>query len=216
MRAQAFAIAITAVTALAATGCDELDLQGQLGNGEFQYQCGGPGDAACDGTYTILGFDLDRDVLPVAVGANFGMSFDDEDATVVPASEAMVSVNGTTLRYQTAAAVDFLAMSKKGEVIDFAPLTGEEPTALHIYYDGTAVSSISESAYRDIEIAAAPVAGGQVLGGGLTYSWTVQGDNVTLVDGGSDNVAIVNLSSSGAGGSVTATAAGMSATVSFH
>ena len=29
------------------TGCDELDKNGRLGNGEFQYECVGPGDAAC-------------------------------------------------------------------------------------------------------------------------------------------------------------------------
>ena len=208
---------LAALGLLLLPGCDELDLQGELGNGEFNYQCGGPGDAACDGTHSILGFDLDREVLPVAVGGSFGLAFDDEDASIVPASGAMVSGSGGgSLRYLAAGTVDFLAINKEGEVVDFTPLSAKEPTALHLYVDATSVGTISHQPYEEFEIAAAPVAGSEVLGGGFGYTWTVQGTGVTLKDGGSDNVAIVELTSSPSGSSLTATAAGFSATVTFQ
>ncbi len=49
------AVILTAATALlGGTGCDELDLEGRLGNGEFEYLCGN-GDASCNGVVKFPG-----------------------------------------------------------------------------------------------------------------------------------------------------------------
>ena len=210
---QLAAILTAAGALLGGTGCDELDLEGRLGNGEFQYLCGN-GDASCNGTETILGFDLDRDILTIAVGGHFGFEFDDDDATaIVPASSDLVASGGSTYRFTGAGTVDFLAKNDEGRVIDFAPLTSAAPTHLQFFYDGDPVNSLSLERYRDHEIAVAPVTSydDNPLGGGFTYHWNATGD-LNMPTAGDDNTVVVRLSSASTG-TITVSTGSMSATI---
>src|SRR5262249_52728226 len=126
MRRVRSAVALCALTFATGcgTGCDELDKNGRLGNGEFQYECVGPGDAACNGTEAILGFDLDRDVLPIAVGGRFHLKFDSNAtassaATLVSVAPDLVHAEGDDFAFTQAATVDFLAKNDEHEVVDF-------------------------------------------------------------------------------------------------
>ncbi len=151
-------------------GCDELDLNGRLGNGEFEYQCIGPGDASCYGTRTILGFDLDRDILPVAVGADFGLTFDsDKEASLAATAPTLVSESSGVFSFEEAATVDFYALSKEGKLLDFAPLSSQTATRIAIFEDADEVQAFSARRQYDVEVAAAPMNGNTVLSGGRSY-----------------------------------------------
>lgn len=173
--------AMLATTLLAAaTGCDELDKNGRLDNGEFQYECVGPGDGACHGSDAIFGFDLDRQVLPIATGGSFKLSFDSdltEDGAeeIVAASGQIVTREGDGFAFREGGTVDFLAKNGDHEVVDFVDFTGVEPEALAIFANGSPRSTIEMESYETLVVAAAPVSGSQVLGGGFSYTWSASG-----------------------------------------
>jgi hypothetical protein len=203
---------LLALLALLATGCDELDREGKLENGEFEYECGEPGDAACDGAETILGVDFDRDILPIAVDGTFNLRFDEGDTTIQPAAPDFVASEGGQVRILTATTMDFLAVDPDGVVRDFVDIGSVEPTGLQIFYDGEPVANITDP-LGTIELAAAPMAGSEVLGGGFSYSWSYTG-SVSLY-GQDDGDNVVEASAYGAG-TVTVTSNGMTTVVTFQ
>jgi hypothetical protein len=196
---------------LLCVGCDELDKEGKLENGEFEYECGGPGDAACSGTEAIFGIDLDRDILPIAVGGSFNVHFDEGDTDVIPASPELLAGDGATIRFVSPVTIDFLAVNQEGQVRDFVDLSGVQPTGLQIYYDGEPVSHIDDP-IGTVELGAAPIAGSEVLGGGFSYTWSSTGD-ITMLDSDNDNVVEVSVYGTA---TVTVTSNGMSSIVTFQ
>ena len=206
-----------ACLALASTACDELDAKGLLGNGELEYQCGNLGDAACDGAGAVQGFDLDRDVLPIEVGRPFGLIYDgDDEAVITPASSQLVSVTSEGFEFDQVGTVDFIALNKEGELLDFAPLSSRTADRIAIFEGGDEVTSVSLRRFRDHEIAAAPLDGNDVLGGGRSYQWTMTGDGVDLFNASDDdNVVVVEIRESDANATLSVTSDDFSASVTI-
>ncbi|XXT23449.1 hypothetical protein WME94_18095 [Sorangium sp. So ce429] len=168
---------------LAAVGCDELDKNGRLGNGEFEYQCGSEGDAACHGAEVISGFDLDRNALTIAVGGRFSLAFDSGATEISAALPDVVSWDGQAFTFQQPGTVDFLARDAAGEVVDFIDFTAADPEGIAIFFDGARCNGIHQVGLLDrLQLAAAPIRNGAALGGGFTYAWSASREDVRLME----------------------------------
>lgn len=162
-------------------GCDELDRSGRLGNGEFVYTCSDLADLGCSGAEQVLGFDLDRDLLPIAVGGHFRLDFDsdltsDSAEHLSSAAPDLVSVDGSDFLFVEQAVVDFLATNDDHEVVDFTDLSGLLADELGVFRDGDRVTSVTLDGYQETVLAAAPLHQGLGLAGGFTYTWSADGD----------------------------------------
>lgn len=196
------------------TGCDELDKNGRLGNGEFVYECSGLADVACNGSETILGFDLDRDIVPIAVGGRFRLDFDShltesgasEIAAVAPIA---VETTGDDFVFSEAATIDFLARNDEDEVVDFVDFTALAADSLGIFSEGSPVSSVTLQGFDEVIVAVAPQREGQVLVGGFQYDWAASGPGLTLTQAPSSQTDtggnVASLRSDGGSGTVTVT-----------
>jgi len=205
-----------AALALTTAACDDLQVEGSLGRGEFDYLCGNPGDATCDGASAIVGITFDREVNPVVVEGTFGLAFegDEESYDILPAAPNLVRQTAGFFAFVEPGITDFLAVDEDGKVADFAPMTAANMDALAIFYGGQQQQSVALRRFQEELIAAAPLSQGTVLGGGLDFNWQVQGTGVD-VRAGSGNVIAVEVRDSSAMAIVTATARGFQASITI-
>ncbi|MEM9693273.1 MAG: hypothetical protein AAGA56_12060 [Myxococcota bacterium] len=200
---------------MGALGCDDLQVDGRLGRGEFNYLCGEPGDATCDGTDVFSSFDLDgdREIRTLVVGGTFGLEYDDDAAVrVVPLGRDALAFDNGTLSFLSATTVEFMALNGENEVLDFVDLSARDMDGVTVYYDGRAVTDVNLEANRDHTLAAAPTAGGDILGGGLDYQWVLSGSGIRSNSLGSSNFVTLRVDF-GATGELTAIANGFTTTV---
>jgi len=206
----------------AMTGCDELDKNGRLDNGEFQYECVASGDAGCNGTDAIFGFDLDRELQPIAVAGRFSLKFDSDltadsaEELSAAASDFVRRVSDNAFAFTEPVTVDFLAKNDQHEVVDFVDFTALAPDGLAVFSNGGPTSTISLDSYGELIIAAAPTSKSQVLIGGFDFSWTASGSGLELEqapaseENTGSNVARIRAESSDATIVVTVTAGDLS------
>lgn len=207
--------ALALLPLLCLTACDDLQVGGSLGRGEFDYVCGNPGDASCDGVDAIVGFTFDREVQPVVVDGTFGLVFEGEedDYEIIPAAPNLVRTTAGFFAFVEPGITDFLAIDNDGRVADFAPMSAAEMDQLALFYDGQPLQSVALRRFQEEIIAAAPLSQGTVLGGGLQYTWSIDGAGVDILGAGSGNIISVEVTDTDAYAVVTASARGFEASI---
>jgi hypothetical protein len=203
-----------AATLVALAGCNASDfdqslVEGELGRGDFKYECVSPADVACEFRCTL--FDCEASatnerasVFPtrVAVGSLFALTYvhAGEAASsryrVVPASPSWVdSAAGSnpspgsaaeTFVARRAGQLAFLARNQSGRVADllhvgFAPLDH-----LEVNDFGAVTATAKLSPGDDINLQVYPQGqDGRVLGGSLSYAWASSDEAIASVTVGS-------------------------------
>jgi hypothetical protein len=184
------------VVTLAASACVPFGgTEGQLGHGEFFYQCAGSGDIACDANKGQLDIDIEitsasGSKLPrgIAVGAPFQLSFQGNhdlnvaDTTLVSASPTLAPQSDLGFAIEKPVTVSFLAKRSGGRISDFIDITAEEVDTVHAFSAGITVSKLTLSTGEDHLVGAyARGQSGTPLSGSLIWGWSSSDSTVVAI-----------------------------------
>ncbi len=152
---------------------------GELGKGSLLLVCTDD-DATCPRP--------DDSPLPsIAVGASFSMTYEGRvpnspngkptQIILFSASPPMLTVTGTEMVARLPGQAAVLARTSEGTVTDFVHVNLASPHSILV--EGNSLQKVGSQN----ELVASPLgADGQVLGGTLSYSWTLEGTAVGLLD----------------------------------
>jgi hypothetical protein len=182
-------------------GSDTPGTSGQLGEGQFTYECEDPsGDPVCNEGSALdrsqVEADLGRSLeLPraVAVGAIFDVrytgdvttdDFDRLSLTVESSNTEEVQQASDGFVIDAPGRFPFLARDREERIVaDFTYLTAAEPDALELWHDGQPVTSIDMTEGTDTDLAAISLdAEGHALAGSLEFQWTSSDESIAAVD----------------------------------
>jgi hypothetical protein len=183
-----------ALATFAASGCAPFGgTEGQLGHGEFFYQCAGDGDIACDANKDQLDVEITSTngaKLPrgIAVGAPFKLTFQGNhdlnvaDTTLISASPRLAPESDLGFAIEKPVTVSFLAQRSGGRISDFIDITAEEVDTIGAFHDGVPVTKLSLASGQSHGIGAyARGASGTPLSGALIWGWSSSDSNVVAV-----------------------------------
>lgn len=214
-RGRAGRLFAAAATFVALAGCNASDfdqsrVEGDLGRGDFKYECVSPADVACEFRCTL--FDCEASatnerasVFPtrVAVGSLFALTYDhhnNEAASsryrVVPASPSWVDTAAganpspgsaaETFVARRTGQLAFLARNQSGHVADFLHVEFAPLDHLEVNDFGAVTATAKLSPGEDIVLQAYPQGqDGRVLGGSLSYAWASSDEAIASVKVGS-------------------------------
>ncbi len=173
------------IAAIGLSGCTPFGgSEGELGHGEFFYQCSLDGDIACDTNKAKLDVEItsaDGAKLPraVAVGAPFRLIFQSNqngnvgNTNPMPASEALAPPMLLGFAIQKPVTVSFLATRSDGKVDDFIDVTAEEVATVNAFHEGLPVTKISLTEDQSWQVGAyARGASTTPLSGALPWDWS--------------------------------------------
>lgn len=183
------------------SGRDTPGTSGQLGEGQFTYECEDEtGDPVCNQGSGLdrsqVDADLGRDQeLPraVAVGAIFDVRYsgdittDDLDRlslTVESSNTDEVQQASDGFVIDAAGRYPFLARDREEKIVaDFIYMTAADPDALELWHGGQPVTAIDMTAGEDTELAVLSVdAAGHALAGSLVFSWSSSDESLAAID----------------------------------
>ena len=157
-------------------------MRGELGHGEFIYDCFNSTDIWC--------LDDDEPDFPgaIAVGARFKMSFEpdtvfDSDATVVSASDETISGSAQEFMMEREGRHGLFARELSGEIVDVVHVAGRpvERVLVTLSREG-ASRRIEIPTGRSTRLTAHPLsADDELLAGALRYSWRSADRDVFVV-----------------------------------
>ncbi len=214
--------------ALATSGCqDETGgLRGELNAGTFFYRCAERSDAQCDADAVVAQADDTTAAFPaIAVGAVFGLRFDDRDGTVgatgfEPATPKFLAVSADALTAMLPGIVGVVFVDN-GRAVDFVHLNLVAPASVSISQASTIEVSVDDiAAGNDIVADGSDVAidltspvsvssrtflravprseDGRILAGGLTTEWTTSDPTIIeITSDPSDNVIAIETRGTG-------------------
>lgn len=193
---------------LVVLGCSDPDATGtvgELGAGTFDYSCVANSDAACSSSGQIDSLSAARDfgrrgTIPgaVAVGALFGLRFDDSEGDdidafrVVAASRDDEPVSGQYAITQPGTSA-FLALEDSTTVLDFALIEAREAVELRVWQGQDPTSLVTLDVGESVHLSVTPLdENGRLLAGALPLRWEVMDASVAkLAYFGSSNVEAV-------------------------
>lgn len=199
-------LALVSLMGVAAIGCGDGDVDGtlgELGEGVFRYACIEDGDARCNETNAVSSFDVSAVLgidpeLPtaIAVGARFDLSYvgdtiDDGDFLIVDVEPARTDLVTHAGGFVIEAPGTFAFLARNGPkktVADFVHLDALTPSGIDIWHDEERKSTLDLTVTNTAELAAVPVANGDIpLAGALGVAWTTSDASVVAIGAASDS-----------------------------
>ena len=182
------ALALMGLLSACANDCtpdDPAGSSGELGNGQFIYECLGESDAICRWGYDAYYPDA------IADEGRFRLRYDPDgtgSATVESASDYFLTESYEGFRAERPGVVSVLAVAGDGEIIDLKHIQILSVQSLEIEdEDGADITSVAIDAGDEVDLWAVPRSlDGEVLAGELDYDWTLDAagevEFVTSVD----------------------------------
>ncbi|HEU4406582.1 MAG TPA: hypothetical protein VFS43_15050 [Polyangiaceae bacterium] len=208
-RLTAAAAAFAALAGCDASDYDQSRVEGELGRGDFNYECISPADVACEYRCTLFTCQASAtneraSVFPsrVAVGGLFALTYVHEGADassryrVVPASPSWVDTPAganpsvasaaETFVAKRAGQLAFLARNQAGQVADLLHVEFVPLDHLEVNDFGAVTAAVKLSPGESINLQAYPQGvDGRSLGGALSYAWSSSDEAVAAVAVGS-------------------------------
>jgi hypothetical protein len=166
---------------LLASGCDEDGLEdgeaGELGRGNFVYECVNASDALCAPTAPHV----------LAVGARFRMSFSVERGArplVIAPSEQLVRERNGAFQVMAAGTLPMFAVDGERRVIDILHLRAASIAELRLETeDGRPLTELRLSPGQQLQVTAVPLDPDRdVLGGAIDYRWNNESPDLLAID----------------------------------